>query len=74
MRCKDCIYWSDLDWKTTFREPVDYKIGKCSCPSFVESETPPKDGLEYWDAEGYLAGFHVGEDFGCIHFKKKELR
>lgn len=33
---------------------------------------PNSDDLSYSDYEGYSAGFSVGEDFGCIHWKQKE--
>lgn len=61
--CKDCKYWTrrfDPRW-----------AGICDCSKFAYSgggERKEKDGLFYWDAEGYSAGFNTGEDFGCIHF------
>ena len=28
--------------------------------------------LLYWDYECYGAGFETGQNFGCIHFEKKD--
>lgn len=70
-KCKNCKYFQ--------RNTSSYEnnnFGECSCDKFVydsvwkDSET---DTLYYWDAEGYRADFEVGENFGCIHFKQKEL-
>ena len=70
--CKNCKYFQ----RNT--EPYENNnFGECSCDKFVydyldleESET---DKLYYWDVECYRAYFEVGENFGCIHFKQKEL-
>jgi hypothetical protein len=65
-RCKNCKYWetSLLNSKGA---------GDCCNEKFVytgEKKTP-KDGLGYWDNEGYDAGFETGEDFGCIHWEER---
>jgi hypothetical protein len=31
-----------------------------------------KGKLFYWDSEEYNVGFCTDQDFGCIHFKRKE--
>lgn len=71
--CKTCKCWK--------RETDDFDkkyhgewSGDCSSGKFVydnKEPTTPKDGLEYWDYEGYSAGFKTGEDFGCIHYAPK---
>ena len=63
-RCKNCFCW------TRNEEFID---GYCSSGKFEygfgRNGDTRADGLQYWDAEGYYAGFMTGEDFGCIHFK-----
>lgn len=71
-RCKNCEYFNrNKDDKFN-----NIKYGSCNCEKFqydiaskYEKET---DKLFYMDYEGYNAGIEVGEDFGCIHFKKIE--
>lgn len=70
-RCKTCKHW-----KRSSGFDAEYHgahSGECRSLKFVysgdspgEPRTPP-DGLEYWDAESYAAGFRTGEDFGCVH-------
>lgn len=72
--CKSCTFWErygdagDIEYHGAH-------AGMCKCDRFVDandtSEKVPKDGLRYWDYEGYSAGFETGEDFGCIHWKGK---
>lgn len=48
-------------------------LGECNCNKFFYDNNelrPLNDKLEYWDYEGYSAGFYVGKNFGCIHFNK----
>lgn len=64
--CKDCKHWK--------RREDDYRgehVGDCSSDHFVYMEKCPSDGLEYWDYEGYSAGFLTGENFGCVHHAGK---
>jgi len=67
--CKNCKYYTapekGLEKKDT---------GHCDCEKFVYDKGkiyPLNDKLEYWDSENYGAGFYVGSNFGCIHFKPK---
>jgi len=68
MKCKDCEHWSEN--RLNHYEKDKAVHGDCDNASFTESgsEDRFKDGLEYWDYEGYSAGFTTGPDFGCIHF------
>lgn len=66
--CKTCKCWTPPEVSS----PWDVsKGGACACPKFVYHEPMPRDGLEYYDAEGYAAGFYTGPDFGCIHHEAK---
>ena len=56
-RCVSCEHW---------KRDEGYK-GRCNSDKF-EYETCQEDGLEYWDYEGYSAGFCTGDRFGCIHW------
>jgi hypothetical protein len=71
MMCKDCSYY----------EGNKEGYNNCSCDKFLYSEdkdelrekgmTDFSDCLVYWDGEGYMANFHVGPNFGCIHWVQK---
>ena len=64
--CKTCRHWK----RATDKFDMEYHgkhAGQCSSDKFVYDEKLPKDGLQYWDYEGYSAGFRTGENFGCIH-------
>lgn len=37
----------------------------------TESDLKP-DRAYGWDYEGYMAGVNVGEQFGCIHWRKQD--
>lgn len=78
-RCKNCKYFqhdynNDYSWK----EKYEYNYGECRCNKFEYEETynyeekKETDKLLYYDYESYSAGFFVGKDFGCIHFKKAD--
>ena len=59
--CKNCAFYC-------------LKTQKCSNNKFVytgEGASMDNDGLGYWDCESYSASFETGENFGCIHFKKR---
>ena len=65
--CKTCKHWT--------RTEGDFNIsyhgahsGNCDSDKFTESDKVRPDGLNYWDYEGYSAGFETGEDFGCVHW------
>lgn len=65
--CKNCSCW--------VRRGNSDAYGKCKSEKFLYQETDEdskKDELIYWDYESYSAGFKTGENFGCIHFVKKE--
>lgn len=65
--CKSCRFWKrDKDERRAH-------AGTCSNDKFVYDEPLPKDGLLYWDFEGYSAGFSTGEDFGCIHHSSLDI-
>ena len=68
-KCKNCKYYKAKDDKQNF--------GNCNCKKIQYSENLSEkdetdDMLIYWDYELYSAGFEVGKNFGCIHFKKKD--
>ena len=78
-RCKNCKYF-----KRNTEKYHSNKYGECTCNKFeygstyiydsedekrVETET---DKLFYEDYENYNADFEVGENFGCVHFRRKE--
>lgn len=81
-KCKDCIYFKPIKEKYPDIDRKN-KYGDCKCNKFIydvyssdeERERMGKgDCFLYEDAEGYSAWFVVGEDFGCIHFKKGEIK
>lgn len=68
--CKNCISWTRcINGKY---DPVDKSHqGDCISNAFLYSDNncvAPTNGLVYWDAESYAAGFQTGENFGCVHF------
>jgi hypothetical protein len=68
--CKNCEYFK---YSNSVIHPK-YQ-GECSNPNFIytgDGEELVINGLGYWDYESYNAGFDVGAEFGCIHFKEKE--
>jgi hypothetical protein len=68
--CKNCEYFKYSDDKIYQKHQ-----GECSNPNFIYTGDGGEvaiNGLGYWDCESYYAGFDVGEEFGCIHFKEKE--
>lgn len=77
MNCKDCMYYQE---NTERYERKQY--GKCCNEKFIydswlndneEDEVRKNnDCLLYADYEGYSASFEVGENFGCVHFKRRE--
>ena len=75
--CKNCKYF-----KRHENSVFSSKFGNCTCSKFIygsafehtEKEkndfSEKADELLYEDYEGYSAGFEVGENFGCIHWKE----
>lgn len=62
--CKNCTSWKPLG---------DGSIGECLNEKLTDDDLDfEPDGLLYGDADGYSAILSVGEEFGCIHFKKRE--
>jgi hypothetical protein len=66
--CDRCKHWEppdkyDIELGHTFN-------GSCNCDKF-QYQNAIEDGLAYWDAESFGAGFNVGPKFGCIHWKEK---
>ena len=67
--CKNCTFFK---YNKYLKNEHD-----CSNPHFKytgDLSEPNSDDLGYSDYEGYSAGFSVGEDFGCIHWKQKERK
>ena len=71
-KCKDCKYFIRNDG-----EYNSIKYGECKSDKFIYEtsyelkEKEIADKLLYMDDEWYGASFEVGEDFGCIHFKRR---
>ena len=68
--CKNCKHWKRMTdaFDVSYHGPA---AGNCLSHKFVYSPQDnkvPADGLEYYDAESYSAGFYTGENFGCIHW------
>ena len=68
-RCKTCKHWTRCtrDFDKKFH---GVHSGECSSNAFEytgDGGFTPKDGLAYWDADSYRAGFYTGENFGCVH-------
>lgn len=70
MKCINCTNWEP------YKEYPNF--GRCKSPKFIE-------GAAYWE-KGYdpdsllycsggmdSAGFETGAEFGCIHFKSKDV-
>lgn len=83
--CQDCKYWiRKVDFAVMLAQrnretPPESKenSGECLHPTFVYTgdsypKHTPENGLSYFDAEGYGAGFETGQNFGCIHFETKD--
>ena len=67
--CKNCKHFGYLE------NIVNSNYGECNCNKFEyggASEMEETDKLFYSDYEGYDANFMVGENFGCIHWEKKD--
>ena len=71
--CKECRHWKRLTGKHDKSFHGEY-AGECSSEKFRYNGEGPtqtaRDEFTYWDYEGYAAGFHTGENFGCIHWEK----
>ena len=71
-KCKNCKYFQRNDDKNS-----NNKYGECKSDKFIYGESSDdnneskSDKLFYMDYEWYNAFVEVGENFGCIHFKKK---
>jgi len=72
-KCKDCKFWRENEL-TEYDVKRERKVcGDCSCKKFTyQDDKRFLDGLDYWDYEGYSAGFTTGPQFGCIHWEKKD--
>lgn len=71
-RCKNCKYFQRYNNKN-----YNNKYGECNCEKFIyggsfDDEDNLNDKLFYMDYEWYRAYIEVGENFGCVHFKKGE--
>ena len=74
VRCITCKHWTKYTDKYDVERFATHS-GECRNDKFVYNDSTldngvetPKDGLMYWDGEGYQAYFNTGEDFGCIHW------
>jgi len=69
--CQNCEYFYKKGCGYTTCNNKNY--GRCSCPKFryEEPKRGENDNLVYSDYESYAAGFDVGIEFGCKHFKPK---
>jgi hypothetical protein len=74
MYCKDCKHW---DRNKEVGE--NKKFGSCGSEKFEDnsnrgfySKEFADDMFVYSDYESYAANFETGENFGCVHFEKKE--
>jgi hypothetical protein len=78
--CKNCKYYKPF--KINKNSEYYTNRGDCKCKKYLydgwgiekNKEYKSLDTLRYWDYECYQAGFNVGENFGCIHFVKKEKK
>lgn len=70
--CKDCVSFKRVEGEFELRYHGK-DAGTCDNKHFIYADNGkvPADSLAYWDYEGYSAGFHVGANFGCIHFKAR---
>lgn len=69
--CKNCIFWErylGLAWNSKYGKCYNYKFKD----KLTEVDAITDDELHYMDANEYYAVFEVGQNFGCIHFEKKE--
>jgi hypothetical protein len=71
-RCKNCKYFKRHTGKNDNK-----KYGKCNCEKFnygdaLDDKDNLNDNLFYMDYEWYNADIEVGENFGCVHFKREE--
>lgn len=71
-RCGNCEFWLRYTEQFEVKHHGQH-AGICESDQFVYNNmgSTPKDGLRYWDYEGYDAGFDTGENFGCVHFKER---
>jgi len=70
--CDTCKHWTPpfLDVPHAAYGFNPEHRGECDSDKFTESGDTLRDGLMYWDGEGYAAGFNTGPRFGCIHHKE----
>lgn len=67
--CKTCKHWQRYTSNFDKRYHGEH-TGCCNSEKFIYKDMDQKaekDGVAYWDYEGYSAGFETGEDFGCVH-------
>lgn len=76
MNCKDCAYYEENKGAYNRKH-----YGQCSNEKFIydaycdekeEKRISKNNCLLYVDHDAYSASFEVGENFGCIHFKRRE--
>ena len=68
--CKNCDYW---ERSKCGNSPRILYYGTCGSGKWTyrEDHECDVDGVQYWDYEGYAAGFETGENFGCRHWSEK---
>ena len=78
MYCKDCKFYKydsiDEIWNDNYSKVLKEIVrGECYNEKFrFDYNLKEDDEFVYYDSEFYKGGFYVGEEFGCIHFKRKE--
>lgn len=72
-RCITCAHWNRI-MDSYNNENISF--GECHCRKLTytgrDDGKHENDMLEYWDGDGYYAGFQTGEHFGCIHHKESD--
>jgi hypothetical protein len=73
--CKNCKYYTKIYefYGACSNQKMEYESAFCyEKIKRIKNSEIEKDKVFYMDYEGYSADIDVGEEFGCIHFEKKE--
>ena len=73
--CKDCEFWDNTNIPRIFPKSLKGKYGDCKNDAFVYEypDNGRTDMLVYSDQEGFSACVVTGENFGCVHGRRKGM-
>lgn len=75
VKCSDCLFWERLSGH--WISEIGTVFGECDCPKVAGWDDRKRDSLYLYPTGDFgheSAGLlYVGEDFGCIHWEKKDV-